>query len=57
MGELKMHDSHWNLFVDNVELLLEKYERVDIKTMGFREKSREPFLRAKIGGEDICKFD
>ena len=29
------NDSHWNVFVENIELLFEKYESVDIKTMGF----------------------
>lgn len=34
-------DSHWNIFVDNIELLFEKYESVDIKTMGFPENWKE----------------
>lgn len=33
---LKNH-SHWNLFVDKVEMLFEKYESVDIRTMGYPE--------------------
>lgn len=28
-------DKHWNTFVEQVELLFEKYEHVDFKTMGF----------------------
>lgn len=34
-------DSHWNLFVENIELLFEKYEAVDIKTMGFPKNWKE----------------
>ena len=34
-------DSHWNLFVDNVEMLFDKYERVDIRTMGFSENWKD----------------
>ena len=30
-------DSHWNLFVDEIGMLFDKYEDVDIKTMGFVE--------------------
>lgn len=30
-------DSHWKLFVQDVESLFDKYEQVDIKTMGFTE--------------------
>lgn len=30
-------DSHWKLFVQEVESLFDKYEQVDIKTMGFTE--------------------
>ena len=35
MRTLLRNDSHWNIFVDEVELLFEKYEHVDFKTMGF----------------------
>lgn len=34
-------DRHWNLFVDNVEMLFDKYERVDIRTMGFSENWKD----------------
>lgn len=37
---LKSND-HWNLFVDKIELLFDKYESVDIKTMGFTENWKE----------------
>ena len=37
---LKSYD-HLNLFVDKVELLFDKYESVDIKTMGFTENWKE----------------
>lgn len=35
LKHLLKNDSHWNLFVDKIELLFEKYESVDIKTMVF----------------------
>ena len=38
---LLLRDSHWNIFVDEIELLFEKYEHVDFKTMGFTENWRE----------------
>lgn len=37
LKQLLKNDSHWNIFVDKIELLFEKYESVDIKTMGFPE--------------------
>lgn len=41
LKHLLKNDSHWNLFVDKIELLFDKYESVDIKTMGFPEKWKE----------------
>ena len=35
--QLLIGDSHWNLFVDEIGMLFDKYEDVDIKTMGFVE--------------------
>ena len=35
MKHLLKNDMHWNLFVDNIELLFDKYDNVQIKTMGF----------------------
>lgn len=37
LKQLLDNDSHWNIFVDKIEMLFEKYEFVDIKTMGFPE--------------------
>ena len=37
---LKSND-HWNLFVDKIELLFDKYESGEIKTMGFTENWKE----------------
>lgn len=34
-------DTHWNLFVDKLEMLFEKYENVDIGTMVFPENWKE----------------
>lgn len=41
LKHLLKNDRHWNLFVDKVELLFEKYESVDIRTMGYTEKWKE----------------
>lgn len=38
MRSLLKEDSHWNIFVDQIEMLFEKYEKVDIKTMGFTKE-------------------
>ena len=35
MKHLLKNDSHWNLFIDNIEMLFDKYESVKIETMGF----------------------
>lgn len=37
MKNLLKKDMHWNIFVDQMDNLFEKYENVDIKTMGFPE--------------------
>ena len=41
LKQLLKNDSHWKIFVQNIELLFEKYESVDIKTMGFPENWKE----------------
>ena len=41
LKQLLKNDRHWNLFVDNVELLFDKYEHVDMKTMGFPQNWKE----------------
>ena len=35
LKQLLKHDGSWNDFVDGVEELVKKYEKVEIKTMGF----------------------
>lgn len=35
LKHLLKNDYHWNIFVDTIELLFEKYESVQIDTMGF----------------------
>lgn len=35
LGLIIENDKHWNLYVDQIELLIDKYEKVDVKTMGF----------------------
>lgn len=41
LKQLLKNDVHWNLFADHVEMLFDKYESVDIKTMGFPENWKE----------------
>lgn len=41
LKHLLKNDTHWNLFVDNIELLFDKYECVQIITMGFPENWKE----------------
>lgn len=41
LKQLLKNDSHWNIFVDKIDMLFEKYESVDIKTMGFPENWKE----------------
>lgn len=41
LKQLLKNDSHWNIFVDKIGMLFEKYELVDIKTMGFPENWKE----------------
>ena len=41
LKHLLKNDIHWNLFVDNIELLFDKYECVQISTMGFPENWKE----------------
>lgn len=44
MRTLLKGDSHWNFLVDQIDMLFDKYERVDIKTMGF-PKNWQSLLR------------
>ena len=41
MKHLLKNDSHWNMFVDKIEMLFDKYQSVQIKTMGFPENWKE----------------
>lgn len=41
LKHLLKEDKYWNQFVDTIELLFEKYEHVDIKTMGFPNNWKE----------------
>jgi len=41
LKHLLVNDKHWNLFVDKIEMLFDKYESVDIKTMGFPNNWKE----------------
>ena len=44
MKHILKDDSRWNLYVQDIEILIDKYEKVDIKTMGFPENWRELLL-------------
>lgn len=41
LKQLLKNDSHWNIFVDKIDMLFGKYESVDIKTMGFPKNWKE----------------
>ena len=41
MKHLLKNDEHWNLFVDKIDMLFDKYECVQIITMGFQENWKE----------------
>lgn len=41
MKYLLKKDVHWNIFVDKIEMLFDKYESVKISTMGFPENWKE----------------
>lgn len=45
MKILLRSDSHWNMFVDQMEMLFEKYEKVDIKTMGFTKEWKKLLVK------------
>lgn len=41
LKHLLSKDDHWRQFVERIELLFEKYENVNIKTMGFPENWKQ----------------
>lgn len=41
MKHILQNDSRWNLYVQDIETLIDKYEKVDIRTMGFPENWKE----------------
>ena len=41
MKKLLEKDEHWNNYVDDIENLINKYEKVDVKTMGFPNNWKE----------------
>ena len=44
MKYLLKNDSHWNMFVDKIEMLFDKYQSVQINTMGFQENWKDMLL-------------
>lgn len=53
MKHLLRADMHWNFFVDEIELLIDKYENVDVETMGFPNNWKELLLNRYREG---CRF-
>lgn len=47
LKNLLKNDAHWDLFVDKIELLFDKYESVNICTMGFPENWKELLQHSK----------
>jgi len=41
MKHILKNNSHWNIYVDQIEMLIDKYENVNIKTMGFPQNWKE----------------
>ena len=41
MKHILKNDVHWNQYVDQIELLINKYEKVDVETMGFPKNWKE----------------
>ena len=41
MKHILKNDTHWNFYVQDIETLIDKYEKVDIKTMGFPENWKD----------------
>lgn len=45
MKQILKNDKYWNLYVDQIEKLIDKYEKVDVKTMGFPDEWKELFVQ------------
>ena len=45
MKHILKNDVHWNQYVDQIEQLVDKYEIVDVKTMGFPMNWKELLQR------------
>lgn len=41
MKHILKNNSHWNIYVDQIEMLIDKYENVNIRTMGFPQNWKE----------------
>lgn len=44
LKHLLKRDMHWDIFVDKIELLFDKYESVDVSTMGFPQNWKEQLI-------------
>lgn len=41
MKQILKNDKHWNQYVDQIKILIDKYEKIDVKTMGFPTNWKE----------------
>lgn len=41
MKQILKNDKHWDFYVDQIEMLIDKYEKIDVKTMGFAENWKD----------------
>ena len=41
MKHILKNNSHWNIYIDQIEMLIDKYENINIKTMGFPKNWKE----------------
>ncbi|SEA10974.1 Abortive infection bacteriophage resistance protein [Oribacterium sp. KHPX15] len=48
MKHILKKDTHWNLYVNKIEDLINKYEKVDVRTMGFPENWKELLIQTQV---------
>ncbi len=44
MKHILSNDEHWNSYVEKIQILIDEYEVVDVKTMGFPDNWKEILL-------------
>lgn len=45
MKRILKNDKHWNQYIEQIQLLIDKYEKVDVKTMGFPDDWKELLIQ------------